>query len=128
MKLLLIHTPKAIRHERRIVEYEIMALAHGLLPLAALARDAGHQVTVLHLGLEQQDPDFDLQAEVRAMAPQVVGLSLQWHAQLAAGLEAAAAVKAAAPGTPVLAGGVVGVAPGRTAAAPRDARGPGAAG
>lgn len=52
----------------------------------------------------------------------------QAFGDLAAGLEAAAAVKAAAPGTPVLAGGVVGVAPGRTAAAPRDARGPGAAG
>ncbi len=107
MKVTLIHAPKVIRRGGRPVAREIMALPAGLLPLAALLRDAGHQVTVLHLGLEEElQPDFNLGESIHAEAPDLVGLSLQWHAQLRDGLAAAAEVKAAAPHTPVVAGGL----------------------
>ena len=107
MKVLLLHAPKELRHRGQLVGYEIMALAHGLLPLAAKVRDAGHQVSVLHLGLERQlDASFRLADHLRQAAPDVVGLSLQWHAQLAHGLAAARDARRAVPGAHLVAGGL----------------------
>jgi len=71
-----------------------MAMPQGLLALGAVLQDGGHQVEVLHLGLELAlDPSFELEQEVRRRRPELVGISLHWHHGSLDALEAAMACR-----------------------------------
>lgn len=79
MKALLIHTAHR-RGEGEEACFELMAAPQGLFALASLLDGAGHDVEVLHLGLEAAlDRDFDLERLVRRQRPDLVALALHWH-------------------------------------------------
>lgn len=79
MKALLVH----VAHRRGAgdeAHFELMALPQGMFALGALLQDEGHEVELVHLGLERAlEPGFDLEQQVRAQAPELVGISLHWH-------------------------------------------------
>jgi len=76
MKVVLINPPAAITAmfgpgRELIQKYEPL----GLLSIAAVVRDAGHQVTVIDAHVENLEADT-LQQRLRALAPEVVGVSV----------------------------------------------------
>lgn len=84
-----------------------MAIPSGMFGLATLARRAGWQCEMLHLGLEQiLNPEHRLEDELGRSVPRVVAFDLMWHPQLAEVLESARRVKRALPETRVLLGGL----------------------
>ena len=75
----MIHTAHR-RGEGDEAHFELMAVPQGLFALAASVADAGHQVEILHLGLEAAlDSGFDLKAEVRRTRPDLVAVGFHWH-------------------------------------------------
>ena len=104
---LLIHAPKI--HDRfgpLGAAMSINYMAVGLPALAAGLENTGRPTEILHLGVQRSiEPDFDLEAEVRANPPKLVGFSLQWHPQAWDTVEAIKAVRRGAPEAFIVAGG-----------------------
>ncbi|MCF6526064.1 hopanoid C-3 methylase HpnR [Streptomyces sp. JJ36] len=97
MRLMLIH-PSALMYSEIFLRLEPL----GLERVAAAARNAGHTVHVVDL---QVLPRSVLDKEMESFAPDVVGLSLNYLANIPEALEIAHAAKAASPGCFVFFGG-----------------------
>jgi radical SAM superfamily enzyme YgiQ (UPF0313 family) len=82
MKIKIIHLPKKIYKRGKFSGYFITIMPLGLLPMAELLRRDGHDVEIVHAGLEEQlDPGFTVEDFVRAEKPDLVCLPLHWHQQ-----------------------------------------------
>ena len=69
-------------------------MAVGLPALGAALQGAGHQVELLHLGVQHKaEPDWDLETHVRQVQPNIVGFSLHWHPQSWDTIQAVRAVR-----------------------------------
>ncbi|MER7833659.1 hopanoid C-3 methylase HpnR [Streptomyces sp. NPDC095602] len=97
MRVLLVH-PSALMYSEIFLRLEPL----GLERVAAAARDAGHQVRVVDL---QVLPRSVLDAELRSFAPEALGISLNYLANIPEAIEIARRAKAAAPGCFVFFGG-----------------------
>ena len=97
MRLMLIH-PSALMYSELFLRLEPL----GLERVAAAARDAGHRVRVVDL---QVTPRAVLDRELRSFAPEAVGVSLNYLANVPEAIELARAVKTALPGCFVFLGG-----------------------
>ena len=85
----------------------IMAIPFGVFGLAGLARAAGWCSSIVHVGLEQiAEPGYRLHRDLPVASPLIVALSLHWHHQLPAVIEAARRVKRARPDAVLLVGGI----------------------
>ena len=107
MRVLLIHPVHVERGAGPQPFRFINIMPVGLFSLADVLDRAGHQVEICHLGLRDVlAPGFSLGRHVASLAPDLVGISLHWHPQLAEALDAAVQVRAARPGVRIVLGGI----------------------
>lgn len=97
MRLMLVH-PSALMYSEIFLRLEPL----GLERVAAAARDAGHQVRAVDLQVLSRKL---LEKELRAFRPEVLGISLNYLANIPEAIDIARAAKAAAPGCFVFFGG-----------------------
>jgi magnesium-protoporphyrin IX monomethyl ester (oxidative) cyclase len=97
MRLMLIH-PSALMYSEIFLRLEPL----GLERVAAAAREAGHRVRVVDL---QVLPRAVLDRELASYAPEVLGISLNYLANIPEAIEIARQAKAASPGCFVFFGG-----------------------
>ncbi len=84
----------------------VNCMAVGLPALGGVLADAGHDVELVHLGVEQaEDPDFEVARHCADRGVDLVGLSLHWHPQTWESIQSARAIKAANPGAFLVLGG-----------------------
>jgi radical SAM superfamily enzyme YgiQ (UPF0313 family) len=104
---LLIHAPKINdRFGPLGAAMSINYMAVGLPTLAAVLEASGRKAEILHLGVQYlAEPGFDLEAEVRASPPKLVGFSMHWHPQAWDTVEAVRAVRRGAPNAFIVIGG-----------------------
>ena len=81
-------------------------MAVGLPALGAVLQGAGHDVELLHLGVQHKvEPNWDLETHIRKQSPDVVGFSLHWHPQSWDTIQAVRAVRRGAPKAFIVLGG-----------------------
>ncbi|MHC3474862.1 hopanoid C-3 methylase HpnR [Streptomyces sp. 7R007] len=97
MRLLLVH-PSALMYSEIFLRLEPL----GLERVAGAAREAGHQVRVVDL---QVLSHADLDKELAAFAPEALGISLNYLANIPEAIEIARRVKSSLPGCFVFFGG-----------------------
>ncbi|MGP3948119.1 hopanoid C-3 methylase HpnR [Streptomyces sp. 7N604] len=97
MRLLLVH-PSALMYSEIFLRLEPL----GLERVAAAARDAGHQVRVVDLQVLSRRV---LDRELASFAPEALGISLNYLANIPEAIEIARQAKAASPGCFVFFGG-----------------------
>lgn len=107
MKILLVHLPVILPPERAPRGPFINIMPVGLVALADRLERAGHEVEIVHAGVEQRlDPGFDLETAILADSPDLVGFSLHWHHQIGPVGDAVEALHAARPELPIVLGGM----------------------
>lgn len=105
MKILFVFTP-AVSGSGNRAAARFMIMPIGFLALADLMARAGHEVEILHVGIEKAlDRRFDLSQTVKQYQPDLVAVTLHFHHQLAAVHDAVKEIKRAVPDTRVVLGG-----------------------
>ncbi|OII68368.1 hopanoid C-3 methylase HpnR [Streptomyces sp. CC77] len=97
MRVMLVH-PSALMYSEIFLRLEPL----GLERVAAAARDAGHEVRIVDLQVLSQRL---LDEELRSFAPEALGVSLNYLANIPEAIEIARRAKAASPGCFVFFGG-----------------------
>ncbi|RLB60713.1 MAG: hypothetical protein DRI90_13105, partial [Deltaproteobacteria bacterium] len=111
MRIELVHVPKVVRVAGQLDSLFAMAMPMGLFALADRVDRLGHDVEIVHLGVElQTDRTFNLSDALVDSSPDLVGLSLHWHHQLADVLGQVVAIRAALPGVHLTVGGLTATA------------------
>jgi radical SAM superfamily enzyme YgiQ (UPF0313 family) len=108
MKTLLLHIPKFNNHYKPIGDFIwLNYLPSGLLAIADTLQRHGHDVEVVHLGVEWiRDPAFRLAELIRKEGDLgAVGITLHWHHQVFDAVEAAKAIRRERPDLFIFAGG-----------------------
>ena len=83
------------------------SMAAGLFSIADRVDRAGHPVLIIHAELERErDPNFDIAAQIAALAPTAVGFSLHWAHQAPAIAAAVRTTRQALPEAVLFAGGL----------------------
>ena len=107
MRVALVHVPKVVRVAGELDSLFAMAMPMGLFSLGDRLERSGHEVELVHAGVELQlDRAFSLPRALQAQGAQLVGLSLHWHHQLAEVLAQAEAIRAALPDVTIVLGGL----------------------
>ncbi len=107
MRIVLVHPTVDLPPHRAPRGPFINIMPQGLMGLADRLDRAGHEVEILHTGLERRlDPGFELVAALLAVEPDLVGLSLHWHHQLGPVGTALEALAQRAPELPTVLGGM----------------------
>ena len=108
MKTLLVHTPKFNSFYKPIGDFIwLNYMPMGLLAIADAAQRSGHNVEVVHLGVEWvENRSFKVDGLVEGR-PDIgaVGLSIHWHHQAYDAIEVARRIKALRPDIFIFAGG-----------------------
>ncbi len=107
MKIRLMHMPQKFEGDSpRAGEMFIYIMAMGLFSLASELKKAGHDVEIVHAGMEfLADPAFDLKKYFIKENPDLLIFSLNWHPQIFETIEAARAAKRVLPGVKTAFGG-----------------------
>ncbi len=105
---LLVHVPKLLEHHPHSGwRSRINFLSMGIFSIAEELTNRSLRTRIVHLGVEKQlDPSFKLADRVQAEAAPVVAFALHWHPQTYDTIEAARQLKARAPETQVVLGGL----------------------
>lgn len=108
MDVLFLHTPKFSNHYKPIGEFTFVLFPPiGLLGLADYLRTQGRTSRIIHLGVERHvSGSLDYSRIVAEHTPSIIGLDLHWHFQSYDVMRVASAVRQAAPGVPILLGGM----------------------
>lgn len=107
MRILLVHQPVQLPRSQAPRGPFINIMPAGLLALADRLDRAGHEVEVLHAGVEKRlDGAFDLAGEICRTAPDLLGLTLHWHQQLGPVGTLLAALRDRTPDLKVVLGGM----------------------
>ena len=105
MKILFLYMP-AMSGSGDQAAARFMVMPVGFPALADLLARAGHEVEIVHAGIETAlDERFDLCAAVNEFNPDLVAVSLHFHHQLAAVDDAVKAIKKTAPHIRIVLGG-----------------------
>lgn len=106
MRIALIHVPKIVRVAGQLDSLFATAMPMGLFALADRLDRAGHEVEMIHLGIElSRDRTFDLASALATRLPGLVGFTLHWHHQLADVIRQAESVRLALPDCGIVVGG-----------------------
>jgi len=99
---LFIHAPRFDGTRR-----EVMVMPLGVPALANLLARDGRTVEILHLGIEPEvDPSFSIARAIKELDPRLALVPLHFNPQTRAAIDAARWVRQAAPGTPIVLGGL----------------------
>jgi radical SAM protein with 4Fe4S-binding SPASM domain len=111
MRVALIHVPKIVRVAGQLDSLFATVMPMGMFGLADRLDRAGHDVEMLHLGIEiDRDRTFDLPSALATRLPGLVGFSLHWHHQLPDVIRQAEAVRLALQDAAIVVGGQIATA------------------
>ncbi len=105
---LLVHVPKLTEVYPTLGRHEFATmLPMGLFPLAAEAQRRGHDVRIVHLGVERaRDRRFALPRLVEQLGATTVGFTLHWHQQTADVLREVGRLRESLPRVRIVLGGM----------------------
>lgn len=108
MKTVLLHVPKLEDYYLPFGRYmNVNYMPMGVLGLAQHLRQNGHEVEVLHAGVEKiLNPDWRIAEEVAGSDVQAIGLTLFWHYQSYDVAQAVRRIKEVRPDVFVFLGGI----------------------
>lgn len=107
MNIVFAHSPKIIEENGSFKQYQVMILPLGIWSLAEIAKSAGHNVEIVHLGIEKLvDDNFNLGNYMRSGSPDIVCFSLHWHLQLHEVYRESVDLKNKCPEVKILLGGI----------------------
>ena len=107
MRIRLYHLPVMLPRSQAPHGPLVNVMSMGLVALAWELSEDGHQVEVVHGGVETRiDPTFDVVRDLTEQPVDLVGFSLHWHRQLRSVQTAAHRVRSALPELPVVVGGM----------------------
>ncbi len=107
MKVFFIHCPKKIYDDGKLYQMQVMLPPIGLWSLADMVQSAGHEVEIVHTGIEEcADQGFDLADYLVSRGAECVCFSLHWHLQLSEVLQQSISVRQQLPEAIILLGGI----------------------
>lgn len=108
MKVLFVHMSKTVRGAGgEVLQHQIMVPPIGIWSLADAAASLGHDVEIIHAGIERLlDPQFSVADCAARAGADLVCFALHWHHQLLEVLKSSQAVKRTCPGAKILLGGL----------------------